>query len=502
VRVRHPILLASLILAPLAARFALLAWAPPPLPEIHDEFCYLLAGETFAAGRLTNPAHPMWRHLETFHVLHQPSYNAKYPPGQGLLLAAGMRLAGQAWLGVVAGYVLMLGAFFWAFHGWLPRRWAVVAAALAVVRFPVGHYWLNSYWGGALAAAAGALLVGAAGRMRRRLSAPAAVAAGLGLAVLAMSRPYEGLVLALALVLPSCPALWRQRRQWTALVPGLAVLAAGLAWLGWYNHAVTGSAWKLPYLVYERQYVLEPNSHFFPSREGVTARHEMLGRLLLQKIPFTREKAITQSLQILEVVRISKGWEGYATPVIGLGALAAIPFALRRRSGRLPAVALLLALAPLLASRWYMEHYGAPAASLRLLVLTIGLRSAAAWFGWRRAPRVAWRAGLAVIALQISLYAVFSVAGWRTVTGFPADRAAVTDRLVRRGGKHLVIVRYAAHHNAHQEWVYNAADIDRSPVVWARDMGEEANRELRGYFKDRAVWLMEPDSNPREPQPY
>jgi hypothetical protein len=486
----------------LAARFALLPWVPKPLPSIHDEFCYLLACDTFAAGRLTNPTHPMWEHFETFHVIHRPTYNAKYPPGQGLLLAAGLRLAGQPWFGVVACYAAMLAAFFWAFHGWLPRRWAAVACVLALVRFPVYHYWLNSYWGGALAAAGGALLLGAAGRMRRRLRAPAALAAGLGLVLLALSRPYEGLVLALALALPSAGVLWRRRRQWAALAPGLAVAAAGLAWLAWYNHAVTGNALMPPYLVHERQYAREPSFYFLPSREGITHRHEMLRRLYQQEIPFTRKGAVIQSLQILEVVRIFGGWPGYVIPAFGLGALLAIPFALRRRRGRLPAVALLLALAPLLASRWYMEHYGGPVACLRILVLVIGLRSAAAWLGWRWLPRLAFRAGLAAMALQISLYAVVGVAGWRPVPGFPAGRAAVIDFLSRRGGKHLVIVRYVENHNPHQEWVYNAADIDRSPIVWAQDMGEAANRRLLDYFKHRSAWLLEPDSDPREPTPY
>jgi hypothetical protein len=63
-------------------------------------------------------------------------------------------------------------------------------------------------------------------------------------------------------------------------------------------------------------------------------------------------------------------------------------------------------------------------------------------------------------------------------------------------GKQLAIVRYAPGHDVYEEWVYNAASIDNSKVVWARDMGAESNEELLRYYKDRNAWLVEPDSNP------
>jgi hypothetical protein len=65
----------------------------------------------------------------------------------------------------------------------------------------------------------------------------------------------------------------------------------------------------------------------------------------------------------------------------------------------------------------------------------------------------------------------------------------------------LVLVHYSPGHNENQEWVYNGAQWDTSPVLWARDMGLERNRELLDYFKDRVIWEFDPDLDAK-PQAY
>lgn len=250
-------------------RVALLPVWGVPEPAISDEFSYLLLGDTFASGRLANPTHPQWVHFESPFLIHQPVYASVYPVSQGLWLAGGQALAGHPWAGVVASVAVMCGAVCWMLQGWLPPRWAMLGTILAALQFGVSSYWINSFWGGAPAAIGGALALGALPRLERRRRAGDAVLLGLGLAVVANSRPYEGFLLGIA---AAGWVLWK--RLWQRMWPAALVLAVAAGGMGYYFWRVTGSPFRMPYEVAIGNHAIAPAFVWQPLRAEPAFRHE------------------------------------------------------------------------------------------------------------------------------------------------------------------------------------------------------------------------------------
>jgi hypothetical protein len=494
----------SVFLFGLTARFALLPVLPVPHPTVTDEFSHLLIADTFAHGRLSNPTHAMWEHFETIHVIQKPTYNSDYFPGQGAVLALG-KLLGHPWIAVWLLSAAMCAALCWMLQGWIPPAWALFGGVLAVLRFGLASYWINGYYGGCLAALGGALALGAYPRLRNRPGLSNSLLFGLGLAMVLYARPFEGTALAIPAVL-GIVVLLAQRRLplWTALPPAL-VVAAALGFLLSYCKAVTGDPLRMPYAVNQATYGWPMTLPWFHPPQ-VTFRHEELRRYYdYEREVHDRNDSLAGELKH-STLKAQEIWRFYFGPALSM-ALLVLARIWRSRRIRLPMVVAGLTLLASLVETGSSPHYAAAATGCFLVIVVEGLRKLRI-----RGRRVAFVA-VAVVALVLvtrialeQLHLPFTqkvnFQSWCCVTPGNEGKSRILSRLHGMGGRHLVVVKPKTDPDNLFQWIYNDADIDASSVIWARDVGQQDNAALIDYFRDRTIWLLDPNTDPVQISPY
>ncbi len=518
----------------LAARALLLPVLPIRAPVITDEFSNLLIADTFASGRLTTPTHPMWTHFESMHTLQRPTYTGMYPVAQGLVLAAGKLLVGHPWAGVYLSVALMCALVCWMLQGWLPPAWALFGGLLAVARLGLFGYWVNSYWGGATAAIGGLLVLGALPRLLsedarwgRRFRLPTAQACevsrlerfaakpspsplchallfALGIAILANSRPYEGLLLTLA---STAYLLKRRALPLRALLPACLLLALTAAAMCAYCARVTGNPFRLPYQENRAQYAtagifLWEKPAPLPAYRSAEMR------------AFYAGWELTKFLEAKSLPGLAKNTLGKAGAFVMffLGAALGLPLVCGWRLFRDRRVRPLVFIGAaflfgLALNTWFYAHYAAPITGIVYALALQGLRHIRAWrHHGRRVGIAVLRAGTAVCFAMIVLrvcaqpLAAYMPPDWPMTWYYTrpgnTERARILTQLRRQPGLHLAIVHYRPGHDFFEEWVYNDASIDASKVVWAHESDTAGTRELTHYFHDRQVWLVDADASP------
>jgi hypothetical protein len=479
---------AALFVAVGAARLAI---DGPPLPAVSDEFAFLLAGRTFAAGRLTNPTPTPPDLFRTFQVLVEPTYMAKYPPGNGLVLALGVLLGEPAW-GPILAMAAAVGLLAWAAAR--VRLVAGVATGLiGAATYGVWHYWTWSYWGSTGAYLGSALLLAGVLEVSRGGRLGGGVLAGSGIGILSMTRPFEGLLMALPLVVLAVVRvgrLAREGRRWAPLAPGAALLVAAIAFQGVFNDAVTGDPLAIPYRVYEDAHWQVPYFSWESPREATPLELPRLER-------FRRDYMAPQARNVppwwdrlrkraLDVVVRGAG------PVFVL--LLPLAFLLPCGLDRRVAGAILASHAlAVTVELYYFPHYQVSAAPVMLLAGGLAVGFAADRAGRRRRGAAAVPV---VLAAAACLASPLAIRGGQTGKNaffqeFAAFRHQLGERLEALPGDDLVLVRYPPDSPMHREFVANGPDPASSPVIWGNDLGDDALPALREEYPGRRFWRLD-----------
>jgi hypothetical protein len=509
----RPVLAAALF--PMLVRLLMISWYPPPPPQIHDEFSYLLQADTFAHGRLANPVPPYWQHFETEYVIFSPTYASQYQPAQGLVLAAGKIFFFHPWWGVWLSVGIMCGTLFWALRLVIPPVWALFGAFAAAMQFGIFGLWMNSYFGGALAATAGALVMGSLVRMKAPGKArSSAMLCALGLILLFASRPLEALVWSAGAVgyvllkvkpIPSLPARFFSRR---ILAPFALVFLLGAGALAYYNWRVTGNPSNPPYLQYRNVYGT-PQPYWWQPPVIITRfNFPEIRDNYLNQLQLYRQRYSFSAIVTAERERLRNFWRFFIGPFL-TPALFFLGWLLRDRRIR----PWLLISIPFVIDKatyhaWFPAQ-NAPATVLIVLVIVQCWRHLRVWQRHRN-----W--GVSVTRLLMAGFAIAIVLGglgravepvlparlrhlpplWESL--YPARRLRddVNERLSRVPGKHLVFVKYSPGHCFCEEWVFNSADIASQRIIYARPFSPSSDEALIRTFQDHDAWVVEPDEQP------
>jgi hypothetical protein len=393
-----------------------------------------------------------------------------------------------------------------------------------VLRLGLFSYWTNTYHtAGALAAVGGALVLGALPRLMKTARLSYALLMAAGIVLLIFTRPYEGVLLCLpvAVALGHWALKGKNRPAPLVLVRRavlpLALVAAALAWLGYYDYRAFGNPLTLPYSVDRAQYAVAPYYVWQKPHPEPAYRHPEMRRFYYdsEMVVYYHE----HSLLGYPLVTLVKVW----TAVIFFAGYALLPplIMFRRvfldRRIRFLVQSVLVLMAGMLIMIYMIPHYLAP---FTIAFYAIGLQAMRHLRVWRPEDKPVGTAlvrfcvllcfvlgGLRAFSAPLHLpVAEWPASNWSTLWYGPdvygTDRAHVVNELESHPGLQLALVRTSPNRNVLDQWIYNGADLNTARVLWAYDMGTAQNAELMRQYPGRTAWIIDLATEPATVTPY
>lgn len=478
----------------------------PPYPVVTDELSTLICAETLSQGRLTNPTHPMWEHFETFHVIHHPSYQSKFPPAGALFMAVGIWLTGLPIAGVWLSYALAMASLCWFLRMLMPSNWALAAALATAGHGRLLQEWALGYWGGSVGMLGGILFLGSIIQIYQSKTTynwRYATLVSLAILLLLNSRPFEGMITAI----PGgilITFLFIKRHLFSSdknaipkgffrnfALPSIFIISLGIACMMLYNHAVTGNFLRMPYMEYGPRYEVATPFIFIKNVEP-EFRHPILKKYsLVEDMKVEQRRTFRSTLYFF---RMKIKYYGDFFVRIGF-LLPFILFILKRKKLFMEKLLLLTLMLVLLFNglcSYEWPHYISPVAVVLVYMIAEGVRLLKQ-SKWQFA-----KLQTAVLYTTLSYILINPVLGIsahirQSVQSFTRVKYQIEENLIQKGGKHLVLVGFNDEYPLNKEWVYNGADLEDAPVLWARERyPTELNKEIIQYYHNRKIWHVIP----------
>lgn len=455
-------------------------------PHVPDEVVYLLHARYLAAGQLSMALPPV---PEAFSVDLMTSQATRWfspvPPGWPMILSIGAFL-GSAWLvnPVLAGINILLAAM--VLGEIYPRR--TVRVALVLLAASPWHLFLAMSFMSHTATLTAALLatLGVA-RLRRDPHLRWALLGAVGIGIVGLIRPLEGVALAGLLGAWSLGARGPRWRLSPSLALTLGTIAAAAVVLP-YNRHLTGSAGSFPIMEYtDAAYGPGTNALGFGANRG-------LGWSGLDPLPGHGpvDVVINTNLNLFQTNTELHGW--------AIGSLVILVLMVVAGPMRRPDWWMVFVLAVIVGVHALYYFSGGPDFGARywflILVPCLVLTTRGLEFLAGVAEQAGHGSGVRVMAGAAALVgaSLFAFLPWRAVDKYhhyrgmqPGPRALAAAPGMENA---VLLIQGRRHPDFASAVVYNPIDLRERAPVFAWDQGLAVRAGLAAAYPDRSFWIV------------